>query len=121
METTSIPSEWQPESASSQAPPIEPTQLAGLELHQLWRFIPVVAILGLSLLLSAWSRIELRELAVLLDQARKQHNVQLTEHIRLSLEMASLSDPIRLAGVSETLQLTNDVTVIDITTAQPPR
>ncbi|MEL6348796.1 MAG: hypothetical protein AAFV53_37175 [Myxococcota bacterium] len=109
METTSSGPNW----SSADRSPLQPLELAGIELNQLSRYVFVAMLVGLCAMLSAWSRIDLRETAYALDHAQTAHAEALAERARLELELASLVDPHWLSGAAGTLSL-ESVEIVDV-------
>jgi hypothetical protein len=66
------------------------------------------------MLLSTWSRIDLRETAVALDRSQRAYATATAEATRLRLELATLEDPAWLAQAAETLHLDRTVPVVDV-------
>ena len=94
--------------------PLHPMERAGMELHRLNRYVFMLAIFALCALLSTWSRIDLRETSLALDEARTRYTAAEAEQARLRLELATLSDPAWLSQAASSLSLEGSATVIDI-------
>lgn len=110
METTPG-QDWRP---TSKTEPIQPLDLAGLELQHLTGYLMVAILATLCLLLSVWSRLDFRETAVALDEANRAYNHAMAEHAQLELELASLSDPTWLRRAAADLELDANVEVVDL-------
>lgn len=99
-----------------------PTRMAGLEaghhghveIDRLGRYIAVFALIGACLLISVWSRIDLRRTSVDLHRAAAAYDTARAENARLQLELATLRDPTRLHQASTTLGLVGTVPVVDL-------
>ena len=95
--------------------PIPPVlQGGGLEIRFLWRYVAVAALMAACALLSAWSRVDLVETAVALDQTRASLSRAAAEQDRLQLELATLTDPHHLRSASTTLAFEGAVSVVDV-------
>lgn len=86
----------------------------GLEIRFLWRYVAVAALMAACALLSAWSRVDLVETAVALDQTRDQFAEATAEQERLQLELATLTDPHHLRTASTALAFEGAVHVVDV-------
>jgi hypothetical protein len=86
----------------------------GLEIRYLWRYIAVAALMAACALLSAWSRVDLVETAVALDQTRAALSTAAAEQERLQLELATLTDPHHLRTASTALAFESAVSVVDV-------
>jgi len=98
-----------------------PSPLEGgdVELSRLGGYAMVIALMAGCMLLSAWSRIDLRETAVALDQSERAYTATRAETTRLELELSTLEDPAWLTQSATELSLHTTVPVVDLT--QPPR
>lgn len=103
--------DWRP---PSERDPLQPLDMAGIELHHLTRYLVVVALVTVCMLISAWSRLDFRETAVALDEAQRSYEVALSERAQLELELASLSDPHWLNSAAAALELQPGVEVIEL-------
>jgi hypothetical protein len=92
-------------------------QRAGVELHQLWRYGAVAALVAASALVSAWSRVDLVGTSVALDGAQARLDRAQAERERLELELATVTDPAHLLPAATTLSLAGGVRVIDLPAA----
>jgi hypothetical protein len=106
--------DWRP---PTDRDPIQPLELAGIELHHLTRYLVVIALVTMCMLISAWSRLDFRETAVALDEAQRAHELSLSEQAQLELELASLSDPHWLNQAAAALQLEAGISVVDLESA----
>ena len=104
-----------------QAPRYSPASVetSGVELSHLGGYAMVIALMAGCMLLSAWSRIDLRETAVALDQTERAYTVAQAESTRLKLELSTLEDPAWLTQSAASLSLQSTVPVVDLT--QPPK
>ena len=89
----------------------------GIELSHLWRYLVVAGLVATCALLSTWSRVDLVETSVALDNAEARLSASVAERERLRLELATLSDPDRLNRMAATLQLSSKVPVVELTSA----
>lgn len=89
-------------------------ELRGLELSHLGRYVLIGAVIAGCLMVSAWSRIDLRGTAVALDEVERAHASAEAEQARLQLELATLREPARLRSQASALGLSNEVTVVDL-------
>lgn len=95
--------------------PVSPVlQGGGLEIRFLWRYIAVAALMAACALLSAWSRVDLVETAVALDQSRARYAEAAAEQERLQLELATLTDPHHLRAASTSLAFEGAASVVDV-------
>jgi len=119
-ETTStdgIPSRWPWNPRTENTPTFAPPEFdnsSGMELSRLGGYAMVIGLMAGCMLLNAWSRIDLRETAVALDQIERAHTAALEDATRLELELATLEDPAWLAGAADALSLERTVPVIDM-------
>ncbi len=89
-------------------------QSSGVELTRIASYIMVIALMACCMLLSTWSRIDLRETAVALDRSERAYITAQAEATRLRLELATLEDPAWLSTAIKSLELDNTVPVIDV-------
>jgi len=95
--------------------PVSPViDRGGLEIRFIWRYIAVAALMAACALLSAWSRVDLVETAVALDQTRSSFARASAEQERLQLELASLTDPHALRAAGDSLAFVGTVSIIDV-------
>ena len=66
------------------------------------------------MLLSTWSRIDLRETAVALDRSERAYTTALAETSRLELELSTLEDPAWLTQTAAELSLSAAVPVVNL-------
>ena len=110
------------DAVTTTAPRAAPTRLAGLdarhvghiEVDRLGRYLAVAALVCASLLINAWSRIDLRQTSVDLATANRSFKTARAENARLRLELATLRDPARLQEVATTLDLDATAVVVDV-------
>ena len=115
METT--PShDWR---SQTDREPLQPLELAGIELTHLTRYLMVVVLVTVCMLVSTWSRLDFRETAVALDQAQRAYKLSLSESAQLELELASLSDPHWLNQAATVLDLQPGISIIDLASPSP--
>jgi hypothetical protein len=97
-------------------PKFAPKELedSGIELTRIASYVMVIALLACCMLLSTWSRIDLRETAVALDRSEQAHATAQAEGTRLRLELATLEDPAWLSRAVSSLKLDRTVLVIDV-------
>jgi hypothetical protein len=95
-----------------------PLQSSDVELSSLGGYALLIAIMAGSMLLSTWSRIDLRETAVSLHRSERAYAAAVAETSRLELELATLEDPAWLAQTAENLSLSTAVPVVNLTLAQ---
>jgi hypothetical protein len=86
----------------------------GLEIRFLWRYVAVAALMAACALLSAWSRVDLVETAVALDQTRARFAEATADQERLQLEFATLTDPHHLRVASTALAFEGAAHVVDV-------
>jgi hypothetical protein len=91
----------------------------GLEIRFLWRYVAVAALMAACALLSAWSRVDLVETAVALDQSRASYAEATAEQERLQLELATLTDPHHLRAASAALAFEGAAHVVDVPQGTP--
>lgn len=112
---------WQavlPSSAGTTTAPrlvdAEAEHLGHVELDRLFRYLGAFLLVGLCLMTSAWSRIDMRRTAVDLHIAGASHESAYAEQARLELELATLIDPLHLGQASQAIGLVPAQTVTDI-------
>jgi hypothetical protein len=96
----------------------QPLEGGDVELSRLGGYAMVIALMAGCMLLSAWSRIDLRETAVGLDRFERAYTAAQAETTRLELEISTLEDPAWLTQSAAQLSLLTTVPVIELT--QPP-
>jgi hypothetical protein len=89
-------------------------QNSGVELTHIASYVMVIALMACCMLLSTWSRIDLRETAVALDRSERAYATAQAEATRLRLELATLEDPAWLSQAVDTLSLDQTVPVVDV-------
>ena len=97
-----------------------PIEGGDVELNRLGGYAMVIALMAGCMLLSAWSRIDLRETAVALDRSERAYTATLAETTRLELELSTLEDPAWLSQTADNLSLQTTVPVIDLTQTPQP-
>jgi hypothetical protein len=112
--TTNTPRRWPWSKADSTKFGPKEINSGGIELSRIASYVMVIALLACCMLLSAWSRIDLRETAVSLDRSERDLSGAQAEGTRLRLELATLEDPAWLSTAADSLQLDRDVRVIDV-------
>ena len=95
-----------------------PLQSSDVELSSLGGYALLIAIMAGSMLLSTWSRIDLRETAVSLHRSERAYAAAVAETSRLELELATLEDPAWLTQTAKNLSLSTAVPVVELETAQ---
>ncbi len=99
-----------------------PARLAGLDAHhsghvevnRLGRFLAALAFVAACLLVSTWSRIDLRRTSLQLHQAEEAFDASRAEHARLRMELASLQAPAQLDAVATDLTLEPATSVVKV-------
>ena len=99
---------------------LERPDLGGVELSYLGRYLLIALVIAGTMMVGAWSRIDLRGTAVALGETNRRLSTAEANEARLQLELATLRAPARLHGQQESLGLTQDVAVIDLTGASQP-
>ena len=102
--------------SKTQNPKFAPKEIenSGIELSRIASYVMVIALLACCMLLSTWSRIDLRETAVALDRSEQAYAAAQAEGTRLRLELATLEDPAWLSKAVDSLELDRTVPVVDI-------
>ena len=95
-----------------------PLQSSDVELSSLGGYALLIAIMAGSMLLSTWSRIDLRETAVSLHRSERAYAAAVAETSRLELELATLEDPAWLTQTAEKLSLSTAIPVVELNPAQ---
>ena len=106
---------------SSSSNRIEGIHTGGIELSHLWRYLFVATLTTGCALLSAWSRVDLVEISVALDQVEASFSTAQGEQNRLELEVATLTNPNYLAQVATNLNLEAGVPIVDLSAGNLPR
>ncbi len=89
-----------------------------VELSSLGGYALVILIMAACMLLSAWSRIDLRETAVALDRSERDYSAAQAETSRLKLELSTLEDPAWLHQTANELSLQPTVPVVEMSTVK---
>lgn len=89
-----------------------------VELSSLGGYALVILIMAACMLLSAWSRIDLRETAVALDRSERDYAAAQAETSRLKLELSTLEDPAWLHKTASEMALEPTVPVIEMSTVK---
>ena len=76
-----------------------PLESTDVELSSLGGYALLIGLMAGCMLLSTWSRIDLRETAVALYRSERAYTAALAETSRLELELSTLEDPAWLAEV----------------------
>jgi hypothetical protein len=112
---------WQavlPSSAGTATAPrlvdAEAEHLGHVELDRLFRYLGAFLLVGLCLMTSTWSRIDMRRTAVDLHIAAAAHESAIAEQARLELELATLIDPLHLSQASLAIGLVPAATITDV-------
>ena len=92
-----------------------PIEGGDVELNRLGGYAMVIALMAGCMLLSAWSRIDLRETAVSLDRSERAYTATQAETTRLELELSTLEDPAWLTHSANELSLQTTVPVVEFT------
>ncbi len=95
-----------------------PIEGGDIELSRLGGYAMVIALMAGCMLLSAWSRIDLRETAVALDRSERAYTAAQAETTRLELELSTLEDPAWLTQSAAELSLQTTIPVVELT--HPP-
>ena len=90
-------------------------QSGDVELSSLGGYALMIGIMAACMLLSAWSRIDLRETAVALDRSEHAYDAAQAETSRLQLELSTLEDPAWLTQTAANLSLQSNVAIVDMT------
>lgn len=93
-------------------------QSGDVELSSLGGYALMIGIMAACMLLSAWSRIDLRETAVALDRSEHAYDAAQAETSRLQLELSTLEDPAWLTQTAANLSLQSGVPIVDMTKAK---
>jgi cell division protein FtsL len=96
------------------------TQSGDVELSSLGGYALMIGIMAACMLLSAWSRIDLRETAVALDRSERAHSAARAETSRLQLELSTLGDPAWLTQTATNLSLQSGVPIVEMTAPKAP-
>ena len=97
-----------------------PLESTDVELSSLGGYALLIGLMAGCMLLSTWSRIDLRETAVALDRSERAYTAALAETSRLELELSTLEDPAWLAQTANELSLSSAVPVVNLTQNQKP-
>jgi len=103
---------WAKQASHNYAP--KELKTGGVDLAHISSYVMVIVLMAGCMLLSAWSRIDLRETAVALDRSERAYASAQAEATRLRLELATLEDPAWLSQAVTTLELDKTVPVIDV-------
>jgi hypothetical protein len=92
-----------------------------MELNHLWRYALGAVVVACCALFSAWSRIDLVEISVALDQSQADLKRAEADRARLELELATLQNPTHLSAASDELGLLPTVEIVPVppTTTTP--
>ena len=111
-----VPAPWARKAeATPRAVPPRLTQSGDVELSSLGGYALMIGIMAACMLLSAWSRIDLRETAVALDRSEHAYDAAQAETSRLQLELSTLEDPAWLTQTAANLSLQSNVAIVDMT------
>ena len=94
-----------------------PLETPDAELSSLGGYALLIGIMAACMLLSTWSRIDLRETAVALDRSERAYTAALAETSRLELELSTLEDPAWLTQTAADLSLSAAVPVVNLAQA----
>ena len=94
-----------------------PLESTDVELSSLGGYALLIGIMAACMLLSTWSRIDLRETAVALDRSERAYTAALAETSRLELELSTLEDPAWLTQTAADLSLSAAVPVVNLAQA----
>lgn len=94
------------------------TQSGDVELSSLGGYALMIGIMAACMLLSAWSRIDLRETAVALDRSERAHSAARAETSRLQLELSTLEDPAWLTQTATNLSLQSGIPIVEMTASK---
>ena len=95
-----------------------PMESNEVELSSLGGYALLIGLMAGCMLLSTWSRIDLRETAVALDRSERAYTTALAETSRLELELSTLEDPAWLTQTAADLSLSTAVPVVNLTHTQ---
>ena len=93
-------------------------QSGDVELSSLGGYALMIGIMAACMLLSAWSRIDLRETAVALDRSERAYAAAQAETSRLQLELSTLEDPAWLTQTASNLTLQSGVPIVEMTSTK---
>jgi cell division protein FtsL len=111
-----VPAPWARKAETTpRAVPPRLIQSGDVELSSLGGYALMIGIMAACMLLSAWSRIDLRETAVALDRSEHAYDAAQAETSRLQLELSTLEDPAWLTQTAANLSLQSDVPIVDMT------
>ena len=91
-----------------------PLESTDVELSSLGGYALLIGIMAACMLLSTWSRIDLRETAVALDRSERAYTTAMAETSRLELELSTLEDPAWLTQTAAELSLSAAVPVVNL-------
>jgi len=94
------------------------TKSGDVELSSLGGYALMIGIMAACMLLSAWSRIDLRETAVALDRSERAHAAARAETSRLQLELSTLEDPAWLTQTATNLSLQSGIPIVEMTASK---
>jgi len=89
-------------------------QSGDVELSSLGGYALMIGIMAACMLISAWSRIDLRETAVALDRSEREYAAAQAETSRLQLELSTLEDPAWLTQTATNLSLQSGVPIVEM-------
>ena len=92
----------------------QPIETNDVELSSLGGYALLIGLMAGCMLLSTWSRIDLRETAVALGRAERAYAAAQAETSRLELELSTLEDPAWLTQTAASLNLNTAVPVVDL-------
>jgi len=95
-------------------------QSSDVELSSLGGYALMIGIIAACMLLSAWSRIDLRETAVALGRSERAFAAAEAETSRLQLELSTLEDPAWLTQTATNLSLQSGVPIVEMTQTKTP-
>lgn len=118
---TTVARAWQavlpPSPATTTAPRLvdaDAQHLGHVELDRLVRYLAAFMLVLACLMISAWSRIDMRRTSVDLHTAAAAHASATAEKARLELELSTLVDPLHLSVASQSLGLVPATTFTDV-------
>ena len=98
------------------AEPLAHLRASDVEVSHLGRYVGIVILIARAAMVSTWSRVGLIEVSAALGAAEARLEAAQDDHARLTLEHATLTDPVRLEALSSAHGLATQVTVVELET-----